>query len=228
MTEQQEWKSVSTFKEVPTAWWDVMLDGNLWLVYPHTFPFQFKDPGLSLSPRLRSAARYRLNERGLTNRGLISRNADDRPGISVYFQVLPEGVRIGRAPIPTATVHEAPQVPKRVLRPLTKPPSQRRPTPVLELADYSDRLARLDAARGELEPAPPAALLLFEHPILSPYLAMCDCETENWRVHHRSCALYSSYPILEKLTNGLDESPEEWLLKQKDRYKRIAILTGEN
>lgn len=187
------------FREIPTYWWDLLLDFNLWEVRSKDLPKTELDATEDQSYRFANAFRYQARQRGLR---ASTRTSWHKDGSIVYVQAIPPAQDSTDFRWPLEQARPAPLPPKVLSRPAVGAPRS-----LAELPDYSSLIQKLLDERMGPSVAPEG---LREHLVLGWVAQDCSCGTEDFRSHQGTCPVYLALPILERQLKRLDRSPEDW------------------
>lgn len=189
-------RSPASIREIPTVWWDLIMDTSLWKVGMKLLP---DEASYETGVHFVRSFRHQAYKRGLrSSTRLVAISGDDT---YVYVQAIPPRKDAATFRWPLEQAYPAPAIPQI-------PVTQVEPTAPHQERNYSDVLQRLQAGR-EWPPVAPERLI--EHPVIGWFAAACTCGTEDVRSHPVFCPCYRALPMFEHQLKRLNVSPEEWV-----------------
>lgn len=211
--------------DIAQEWWDLIFDGRMWWIDGRVIPASTEQELIwnahasyeervhrtdNSCLRMRNAAIYRANKRGLRITGVtrheLLRHLDTGQPERVWCLFLQAASRdVVLKDVRWDRSDALPAPPMPIGRDM-KEGGRGTPRRVAQI-DQSEVIERLLATQT----GPPAAPASFAtHRDLQWYARQCTCDTPNMRVHAASCPVYPLLGMLERVVNRLELSPEAW------------------
>lgn len=200
----QLWMPPTKLRLIPPKWWDVLLDGTLWVLnLSEDIPFPVKSHEVMRQACYRQA---RLRELRVSIRL-------DTSLTLMYVQAYSRQNSAYDARQPLETALKAPGMPMILRDPqalsLNAPPAR-----------FPELMAELVAEQEAAGlPDYPAAAFL-EHPVIGYFADQCDCDAASFRSHSDGCPATSLMKMLAADVRGLELAPETWAQYREQTYGR--------